>query len=1046
MSEDYDDNVEFSNNPKKPLLEEGGLNRKKKYIIICSVFLIIVIIGIIILIIKNLGNKKDENKKDNDFIVLKYDKDISRPNISFNAEFELVKVKNGMTGLLINDKYSLFSYLQIHVPNGSYIDTIGGLAHFDEHMIFGGSEKYEYYSMFKKILGINGLNSDAITDGTFQNYYICSLNHFKFDKAIEILIDGFRYPLYNEEIIKKEIQPINSEFYLRKSGQGNIMLHIIRQLSSNKTSFNGFASGNNNTLNPNDSLNLSKKLKSYHMVVNKPENLFFILLSNKTINELEKDVSKYFNYEMHEFSDNEIDVEEKRKLEENIKNLKEKEIFDEKLYQHGIYYNSNIKQNILNILFHIGKIDYKDLQFDIIDYYHYLFNSKSLLNILKEKDYIVNIDRIKAESIFPIENNNVFTLNIILTEIGVKNIEEILLIIFKYIEILKKEGYQNKYFNNYIKYKQNQAINNFQKSYFQRVPSYYYELADKYTTSGDNQIFTLGIPSENNYNESKLKEYLNKINYEKSFFTLNLISNINKLDSIFIKSPIIQKLKYFDIEYIYGEIPSDLKNKINDNSIIITNLTIREINPYFSEKYEKVIPCYKQNPNNCKELNEFDFEKEDEYNGTILKDNNTNYITYYQIDKSSESFIVNSFLEFSFNDNELFNNNIMLEIETSYIINKLSPINELEIITPVINSKLNIGFKIKSFSDNTEIIIKDFIKYLFEEPKEEEVYYLLNTMKNEIIKNIPNSFNDYIMNIGKQFINKGISVNNNYEIIIQYINNIKFDQIKKNHILLINNINSVLFKIAGNINQTLVESIHNYLKENIIINKNNSISSKTRKLDSNLPYVINYYQKSNMTNEDDNGILVIYQYEQKYQNYMEIFSKCLHNVVMPFLRFKYSNAYNPRVILEGGALYIYEQGRYRDVTQMEDDINKVLLGMINGTIQCENYNDIIESYKLKANETKEKTSEYLFNNFINKKKVNNIELKDVIYHNTLSELMKEISPVFLEPKRYTMLIARKDLSDEDYEEMVKNRINTAKYIINENITIEHTKKIDYLNK
>ena len=70
MSEDYDDNVAFSNNPKKPLLEEGGLNRKKKYIIICTVFLSIVIIGIIILIIKNLGNKKDENKKDNDFIVL----------------------------------------------------------------------------------------------------------------------------------------------------------------------------------------------------------------------------------------------------------------------------------------------------------------------------------------------------------------------------------------------------------------------------------------------------------------------------------------------------------------------------------------------------------------------------------------------------------------------------------------------------------------------------------------------------------------------------------------------------------------------------------------------------------------------------------------------------------------------------------------------------------------------------------------------------------------------------------------------------------------
>ena len=54
-----------------------------------------------------------------------------------------------MTGLLIHDPYSSFTYAQIFVPFGSYIDTIGGLAHFDEHMIFGGSEKYKYYSMFK---------------------------------------------------------------------------------------------------------------------------------------------------------------------------------------------------------------------------------------------------------------------------------------------------------------------------------------------------------------------------------------------------------------------------------------------------------------------------------------------------------------------------------------------------------------------------------------------------------------------------------------------------------------------------------------------------------------------------------------------------------------------------------------------------------------------------------------------------------------------------------------------------------------------------------
>ena len=150
-------------------------------------------------------------------------------------------------------------------------------------MIFGGSEKYKYYSMSKKMAGLNGLIENALTSGTFTIYHIKVLNNFKFEEAIDILIDGFKHPLYDKEIIEKEIQPVNSEFYYRKSTDGHILLQIIRQLSSNKTSFNGFGTGNNETLKPIKSLSLSKKLKGYHMVVNRPENLFFILYSKKKL-------------------------------------------------------------------------------------------------------------------------------------------------------------------------------------------------------------------------------------------------------------------------------------------------------------------------------------------------------------------------------------------------------------------------------------------------------------------------------------------------------------------------------------------------------------------------------------------------------------------------------------------------------------------------------------------------------------------------------------------------------------------------------------------
>ena len=48
---------------------------------------------------------------------------------------------------------------------------------------------------------------------------------------------------------------------------------------------------------------------------------------------------------------------------------------------------------------------------------------------------------------------------------------------------------------------------------------------------------------------------------------------------------------------------------------------------------------------------------------------------------------------------------------------------------------MTIGFIIKSFSDNTEKIFKDFIQYLKEEPKEEEFKYSKHVVKSEFNNN-----------------------------------------------------------------------------------------------------------------------------------------------------------------------------------------------------------------------------------------------------------------------------------------------------------------------
>ena len=61
---------------------------------------------------------------------------------------------------------------------------------------------------------------------------------------------------------------------------------------------------------------------------------------------------------------------------------------------------------------------------------------------------------------------------------------------------------------------------------------------------------------------------------------------------------------------------------------------------------------------------------------------------------------------------------------------------------------------------------------------------------------------------------------------------------------------------------------------------------------------------------------------------------------------------------------------------------------------------------------------------------------------TFKGFIKEISPIFLEPSRYTILFVRGDISEEDYNNMFnERRTNNEKYLLNDTITITHTQDI-----
>ena len=104
-NEEFFKDIEYSLNTKKK-----NSAKKKLPFIFFLVLLNIIISGVIVYIFISLLTK--------DFTILFSDNDFLKPNIKLNAEFELIKMKNGMIGLLINDPYSNIFHVQFEVGNG----------------------------------------------------------------------------------------------------------------------------------------------------------------------------------------------------------------------------------------------------------------------------------------------------------------------------------------------------------------------------------------------------------------------------------------------------------------------------------------------------------------------------------------------------------------------------------------------------------------------------------------------------------------------------------------------------------------------------------------------------------------------------------------------------------------------------------------------------------------------------------------------------------------------------------------------------------------
>ncbi|KAM0688382.1 hypothetical protein COBT_000352, partial [Conglomerata obtusa] len=132
----------------------------------------------------------------------------------------------------------------LSVFGGSFSDTVPGITHFLEHMLFTGTEKYPEDNDFAAFLSENNGLTNA---GTYDDMTVFhfDVNCNKFEPALERFSWFFKKPIFDDSRLNREINAVDSEFNLIKNSNEWRLFRMMQYFSK---TYNAFGPGNGETL------------------------------------------------------------------------------------------------------------------------------------------------------------------------------------------------------------------------------------------------------------------------------------------------------------------------------------------------------------------------------------------------------------------------------------------------------------------------------------------------------------------------------------------------------------------------------------------------------------------------------------------------------------------------------------------------------------------------------------------------------------------------------------------------------------------------------
>ncbi len=345
-----------------------------------------------------------------------------------SREYRHFVLDNGLKVVVVSDPDvdKAAASLDVAVGSGTDPKQWPGMAHFLEHMLFLGTEKYPRSGEYQAFIQQNGGHTNAFTAYDHTNYFY-DIDPTYLHESLDRFAQFFINPLLNPEFVERERNAVDSEYYARRTDD------FRRTWSARKHVFNPahpvtqFSIGNSETLADQPGQSVRDALLEFHKTYYSANIMSLAIVGRDSVEQLESWVRELFSaIPNHDIEPFEAKVpiyagDALPKLLE-VKSLKQRYSIslNFSLPQTRSHYRTKPLQYLSNLLGHEGK--------------------GSLLSYLKSQDWVESLSA-------GVELNNPegasFSVSIRATEEGFNEWTEIVNAVLAYIDLVRESGIES---------------------------------------------------------------------------------------------------------------------------------------------------------------------------------------------------------------------------------------------------------------------------------------------------------------------------------------------------------------------------------------------------------------------------------------------------------------------------------------------------------------------------------------------------------------------------------------------------------------------------